>query len=276
MELVQDELTAYRRNGYLLKGDCFSSKEIEIMKAQFNKVVEVDGPQRISETNGLIRSVYGLHTTNEVFKRLVRHPTLLHPATQILQSEAYVYQFKINVKAALGGDVWKWHQDFIFWNKEDGLPEPRLINISIFLDDVTEFNGPMMIIPGSHMPGMIEREPSSPKTGSEENVAWANHLSADLKYSADQDLLAKLVRSNGIVAPKGTAGSVLFFDPNLLHGSATNISPFNRTLIIVTYNSVANQPTMGASYRPEFLVSKHTKPLRVLSNDCILQCASAI
>jgi ectoine hydroxylase len=34
----------------------------------------------------------------------------------------YIYQFKINVKAAFGGDVWQWHQDYIFWRNEDGMP----------------------------------------------------------------------------------------------------------------------------------------------------------
>ena len=30
------------------------------------------------------------------------------------------------------------------------------MNISIFLDDVTEFNGPLFLIPGSHKAGILE------------------------------------------------------------------------------------------------------------------------
>jgi len=30
------------------------------------------------------------------------------------------------------------------------MPEARAMNVAIFLDEVNEFNGPLMLIPGSH------------------------------------------------------------------------------------------------------------------------------
>jgi ectoine hydroxylase len=212
-----------------------------------------------------------------VFRRLVRHPTLLQPALQILQSEVYVYQFKINFKVAMGGDTWKWHQDFIFWNKEDGLPEPRVMNMSVFLDEVTEFNGPMMFVPGSHKLGLIEPDAlavADERSNNVEGADWTSHVSVDLKYSLKRELLADLVARNGLVAPKGPAGSLLLFDSNLFHASASNLSPFNRTVIIVTYNTTANQPRLG-NERPEFLVSRQSTPLEMLSADCILGCETS-
>ena len=44
------------------------------------------------------------------------------------------------------------------WNmfNDDLMPSSRAMNIAIFLDEVTEFNGPLLFIPGSHKKGIIE------------------------------------------------------------------------------------------------------------------------
>jgi ectoine hydroxylase len=188
---------------------------------------------------------------------------------QLLDGPVYVYQFKINAKVAFQGDVWEWHQDYIFWQREDGVPEPRLVTACIFLDEVNEFNGPLMLVPGSHHGGVIE----PPRTGGvpagyEESPEWIASLTADLKYSVDKESLARLMSGSGIVAPKGPAGSVLLFHPNVVHGSVPNMSPFDRKLALVTYNSVANRQTANA--RPEFLVARGAEALSPVADDALL------
>src|SRR6266446_3477812 len=44
------------------------------------------------------------------------------------------------------------------WRADDQMPEARAMNVSIFLDEVNEFNGPLMFIPGSHKLGVLEAE----------------------------------------------------------------------------------------------------------------------
>ncbi len=107
-----------------------------------------------------VRSVYGSHTSNECFQQLVRSDKVLEPAQQLVGSDLYTYQFKINAKAVFGGDLWEWRQDFIFWHKEDGMPEPRVTNVVIFLDDVNDVNGPLFLVPGSHHEGLIDPFPA--------------------------------------------------------------------------------------------------------------------
>ena len=65
-----------------------------------------------------------------------------------------MHQFKINGKMAFEGDVWQWHQDYGTWFNDDLMPTSRAMNVAIFLDDVTEFNGPLLFIPGSHKKGV--------------------------------------------------------------------------------------------------------------------------
>ena len=72
--------------------------------------------------------------------------------------QLYMHQFKINGKMAFDGDVWQWHQDYGTWLNDDRMPAERAMNVAIFLDDVNEFNGPLMFIPGSHKQRRGRRE----------------------------------------------------------------------------------------------------------------------
>lgn len=265
MYLSDADLDHYRTQGYLLVPDLFTPDEIGRLRAEVPVEAGVAGPRAVFETDGsTVRAIHGSHATNELFGRMARHPRLVHPAEQVLGSPVYVHQFKINVKAAFVGDVWKWHQDFIFWLKQDGMREPLVINAMVFLDDVTEFNGPLLIVPGSHEAGVIDVEDEQKKKDD-----WTSSFSADLRYAISHDTLAALVSRAGIVAPKGRAGSVLFTHCNLVHGSSPNMSPFNRALAIVTYNSVTNPLLAVPTPRPEFLVSRTFTPISPVADDAL-------
>lgn len=277
MRLTQEQQQHYEDAGFLLLPGCFSPAETEIIKSQLPVVFGEESQRRIVEKDGqMVRSVYGSHTSNEVFKRVSKHPRLVGPSKQLLGSDVYVYQFKINAKAALGGDLWEWHQDYIFWNKEDGMQAPRVTNAVIFVDEVNEFNGPLFLIPGSHKEGMIHSAKTTANGHGDraqhvygDSPAWISNLTADLKYSIDRPTVRRLVERYGMVAPKGPAGSVLFFDSNIVHGSPNNISPFDRVVVIVTYNSTENIPARGASRRPEFLVSSDHAAVMPLRDDVL-------
>ncbi len=75
----------------------------------------------------------------------------------------------------------------------------------------------------------------------------------------DDASLRKLVEAGGIAAPTGPAGSVTFFDCNLMHGSNSNITPLPRSNVFVVYNSVHNrpvQPFCGLAPRPNFIAER--------------------
>ena len=256
MELTSNQLHAYEDEGLLFFPSLFEQAEIAALREATENLAAIDHPSRVLENGGAtVRALHGCHLMNDVMARLTRLPRMLRPAEQIVGDSAYVYQFKINCKAAFGGDVWKWHQDYIFWAKGDGMPRPDCVNIMVYLDEVTEFNGPLMCIPKSHHHGMVETEVASGEG------SWKDNVSADLKYSLDQETVAGLVKAGGIVAPKGPAGSVLMFHPNLAHASTPNLSPWGRSMLIVTYNSVSNAPVPTGKLRPDFLVSRDASAL---------------
>lgn len=250
----------------------FCPAEIEYLKHQLRSELselEDNSARKVMEAgNQVVRSIYGSHDFNEAFRRLTRHPRILTPVKQILGTEVYVYQFKINVKAAFDGDVWEWHQDFIFWQKEDGLKDPRVTSVAIFLDEATEFNGPMYVLPGSHKAGNIEvRGQDDNDRHLSPGPEWMPDLAAKLRYSLRRDLVADLVSRHGIVALKGPPGSALFFHSQLVHGSPNNLSPFDRRVIFISFCSVDNIPTHRKRRRPEFIVSANYQPVVPIDED---------
>ena len=278
MRLTDEEMDEYNKNGFILLPGLFSPDEVDALRTELPAIAERNSPARVVEKDGrIVRSVYGSHKTNKVFGRLTRHPRILVPAMQILNSDLYVYQFKLNIKAAFHGDLWEWHQDYVFWHHEDGMPRPDVTNVSIFLDEVTEFNGPLFFIPNSHSQGMIDvpaRKLDGPPNAArqipyQDKPAWITSLTVDLKYGLGKETVRKLVDRYGIVAPKGPAGSALFFHCNLVHGSPNNISPHDRAVIIITYNRVGNAPRSVGEPRPEFLAERDSSPLTPLSDDVL-------
>ncbi len=167
---------------------------------------------------------------------------------------------------AFAGDSWQWHQDFPFWNKEDGMPNPDAVSIMIYLSEATEFNGPLMVIPGSHKENIpASAEPTTrPSTGD-----WRENVSVDLKYTLNKAHVSAQATKNGIVSCKGQQGSILIFHPNLFHASYSNLSPWDRNALIVTYNSTENTHQIDTDSRPEFLVNRDTSPAEKIADDLI-------
>jgi len=272
MLITEKQLRAYEDQGFLFLPECFSQTEVGIVKAELPAIFAEDSPRRVLEKeSNIVRSVYGSHTTNEVAHRLSRHPRIVERAMQIIGGKVYIYQFKINAKAAFGGDVWEWHQDYIFWRNEDGMPTSRAINAVVFLDEVNEFNGPLIFIPGSHKEGIVDiAGRGAHPSGYQNSPKWISNLTASLKYSLDKGVIAGLVKKYGLVAPKGPAGSVLFFHSNLVHASATNMSPFDRNLVLVTFNHCENVPIVVKEPRPEFLASRDSTPVEPLAGSILV------
>ena len=171
-----------------------------------------------------------------------------------------MHQYKVNAKAAFDGEVWQWHQDYGTWQRDDDMPEARAMNIALFLDDVTEFNGPLMFIPRSHKRGVLE----------------AGHDVTTTSYplwTLDHETIRALVEEGGLVAPKGSAGSVLMFHGNLVHGSPSNLSPWDRTIVYISTCHVDNH--IRRFKRPEWIAHRDFTPIQCLPDDCLLELAAA-
>jgi ectoine hydroxylase len=155
MRLSSDQIRLFDEQGFVFFPDCFSQEEAELLRGEADEILRSHRQEVWREKTGAPRTAFAAHTYNEAFRLMAHDRRLVEPLEQLFGEGVYVHQFKINAKAAFEGDVWQWHQDYGTWARDDGMPLPRAMNISIFLDEVLPINGPLMLIPRSHRYGTL-------------------------------------------------------------------------------------------------------------------------
>ena len=134
MKLTAEQLRQFDELGYLFLPSCFSEEEVALLRSEGEQILRQERQEVWREKSGAPRTAFAAHTFSEVFRLMAHHPRLVEPLQQYFSDDVYVHQFKLNAKAAFEGDVWQWHQDYGTWARDDGMPEPRAMNIAIFLD----------------------------------------------------------------------------------------------------------------------------------------------
>jgi len=257
MKLTPSQIQQFDREGYLFFPSLFTPPEIKALTDHVPALYAQRRPENVREKTGdVVRTNFAAHLYSAPFARLARHPRMVKPIEQIFGEKLYMHQFKINGKAAFDGDVWQWHQDYGTWKRDDEMPEARAMNVAIFLDEVNEFNGPLMFIPGSHKLGVLD----------------AGHDTSTTSYplwTLDHATIARLVAHGGIVAPKGPAGSMILFHGCLVHASTSNLSPWNRTSVYLSLCAVSNH--IRRFKRPGYIAHRDFTPLECLPDDCLLK-----
>ncbi len=251
MRLTPDQLDRYRADGFLVLPGLFSGAEVEVLRAELPRLFAEDTPANIREkASGEVRTAMGLHTRSPAYARLCRDPRFVEPARQLLGTDRlYVQQVKVNAKAAFSGETWQWHYDFATHHHEDGVPEPLALNLHVFLDDVTEHNGPLIFIRGSHAHGPAR-------------TALDTETTSYALWTVDNETVAKLAMAGGLVSATGPAGTALIFGDCLVHGSPPNMSPWDRRIFSLILNPVTNAQTRFA--RPDYKHGRDLTPVEAL------------
>jgi ectoine hydroxylase len=262
MNLTQDQRAAFERDGYLFFPGLFDAREVKTLTDAVPALYARREVCNVREKGSdAVRTNFAAHLVSPPFARLARHPRMVQPVQQLFGEAVYMHQFKINGKMAFEGDVWQWHQDYGTWLNDDLMPTERAMNVAIFLDDVSEFNGPLMFIPGSHRKGVID---ASHDTSTTSYPLW----------TLGHDAVAQLVeraggRQGGIVSPHGPAGSMILFHSCLVHASGSNLSPWNRVSVYLSLCAVSNH--IRRFKRPEYIAHRDFTPIDCLPDDCLLR-----
>ncbi len=257
MKLTQAQVESFDREGYLFFPSLFRPEEIKVLLDEVPALYAERRPENVREKTGdVVRTNFAAHLYSAPFARLARHPRMVEPVRQLFGEDLYMHQFKINGKQAFDGDVWQWHQDYGTWRNDDQMPEARAMNVAIFLDEVNEFNGPLMFIPGSHKLGVLDAEHDTSTTS---YPLWV----------INQDSIRQLVDRGGIVAPKGPPGSMILFHGCLVHASSSNLSPWNRVSVYLSLCAVSNH--IRRFKRPDYIAHRDFTPIECLPDDCLLK-----
>jgi ectoine hydroxylase-related dioxygenase (phytanoyl-CoA dioxygenase family) len=228
--LSSEKIKQFNDNGFLLMVNVIDTVQLTILQNEF---------ERWKEESREHTKAYGNTYDNRPRFDLepghsAEHPALRRIASPIEISEAYLSLMqdnraldaivdlmgpnlrfnnsKINSKQPGAATQVKYHQDFLF--------EPHtnddLITVLFFIDDVTEENGPLEVVPGTHTGPLYEHWHDGIFTG-----AVSEKVAAEMKPRS--------------IACFGKAGSACLMSTRLLHGSAPNLSNKARTLFICEY-----------------------------------------
>ncbi|WP_103545302.1 ectoine hydroxylase [Streptomyces sp. SM1] len=257
------DLQSLDRDGFLAIDQLIGPDEVSVYRHELERLiadpaVRADDRSIIEPQSKEIRSVFEVHRISEVFANLVRDERIVGRARQILGSDVYVHQSRINVKPGFGASGFYWHSDFETWHAEDGLPNMRTISVSIALTENYDTNGALMIMPGSHKT-FLGCAGATPKDN------YKKSLQMQDAGTPSDEALTKMASGYGIRLFTGKAGSATWFDCNAMHGSGDNITPFPRSNVFIVFNSVENaavEPFSAPIRRPEYIGARDFTPVK--------------
>lgn len=259
--LSQEQLHLFSERGFIFEPNFIKHEEVVSLRSELESLLNrkefLYRDFSITEPESeKIRSLFAVHFLSEHFSRLASDERLMSRCRQLLGGECYVHQSRINYKPGLVGKGFNWHSDFETWHAEDGMPAMNAVSASIILTDNHHFNGPLMLIPGSHKVFI-------PCVGETPDDHHLQSLKMQRFGVPCDEVLETLIGEHGIEAITGEAGGLLLFDCNTLHGSNTNMSADPRSNIFFVYNrrdNVCREPYAAKQRRPDFLA--HTPDVR--------------
>jgi len=223
----------FQRDGYILFENALTNDQLSSLNAELANWVDEskkytqpfgkikDGrprfdlePKTHSPENPAVRRITSPAEISEVCLDVVKDNKALDLVAEIFGPNINHLGNKINLKQPGAGTEVKFHQDFPFepHSNED------IMTVLYFLDDVTLDNGPLEVVPGTHIGPLHSHWQDGVFTGAvDDKVAESNRGKA--------------------VSCLGKAGSACLMHSKLLHGSTPNRSSLPRSLFIVTYKA---------------------------------------
>ena len=148
----------YRRDGYIVVEGLLDDVTRRRMKQVLAELIErargvathddvYDLEPTHSPAEPRVRRIKKPHLVHPVFAEFMRSPRLLAVLSALLgPSGVRLHGSKLNLKAPEYGSPVEWHQDWAFYPHTND----DLLAVGVLLDDATEQNGPLLVLPGSH------------------------------------------------------------------------------------------------------------------------------
>lgn len=230
--LTNDQVDRFMEDGFLLVENALSPDQLSALNTDFETWVEesrqyastygetIDGRARFDVEPGhcaetpAVRRISSPVEISDNYLEAMRNNRALDAVAQLFNPNIKFINCKVNSKLPGTATEVKYHQDFLFETHSND----NLMTVLFFLDDVTMENGPLEVVPGSHVGPLYEHWHGGVFTGA-------------ITQELEDELRPKAVHCTG------PAGSACLMHTRLVHGSNPNNSNNPRTLFIVSYGA---------------------------------------
>ena len=232
--LTSEQIDEYRTQGYLVIEDALSPKTLAELRAVTERIVA--GAAGLT-THSDVLDLEPSHTPEQPRVRRIKKPHLVDPFYRELAADPQITDRispligpnirlrsggKVNMKSAGYGAPVEWHQDWAFYPHTND----DVLAVGLLLDDATEENGPMLVLPGSHLGPVCDHHSQGVFCGA------IDVAQIDLNLSDAVPLL-------------GRAGAMTIHHARLVHGSSMNRSSQPRRLLLYEYAAAEAWPLAG-------------------------------
>ena len=114
-------LANHETKGYTVVEDMLSVGEVqtywqELVRLSSDAELAKDERVITEAKTGEVRSIFDVHEISGLIAELVRDPRVLDRARQLLGSEVYIHQSRVNYMPGFKGTGFYWHSDFETWH----------------------------------------------------------------------------------------------------------------------------------------------------------------
>jgi len=216
----QQEVDFYNEAGYLVVDDIYSAEEVDAMRAVVAELTEKAAgltdhdavydlePSHTAE-KPRVRRIKEPYQVHPLFRQMAEHPKLIAVLSKLIGPNLRLHGGKINIKAAEYGSPVEWHQDWAFYPHTND----DVLAVGVMLDDMTEENGPLLVVPGSH-----------------KGPTFDHHVDGVFAGAMDPDKCKLDYQNAGRVI--GKAGACSFHHVRAVHGSEQNRSGKDRMRLL--------------------------------------------
>lgn len=115
-----------------------------LLGGDFSKVLELE-PEPV-DGRRVPRRIFNPYDQHETFRSLAHDPRLLDKIESLIAGDFNLQHSKLNMKPAKVGSPVEWHQDMAYFPHTND----DLVTTLIYLDDATEENGCLQVLPRHH------------------------------------------------------------------------------------------------------------------------------
>jgi ectoine hydroxylase-related dioxygenase (phytanoyl-CoA dioxygenase family) len=236
--LSKQQIEQYRRDGVLVVPDAVSPGQLAAMRAAIADWVEesrgheapfgeptIDGRPRFDmgeehrPDRPALRRVNNPSDISAPFREVMEHAAVVDMVADLIGPDVKFHHCKINLKLPGSNTEVGYHQDFAYTPHTND----DIVTALIFLDDVTEQNGALMVVPGS-------------QAGPVYSLFEGERFTGSIEPAIAEDLKARQMPAIG------PAGSACLMHTRLCHGSQANRSARPRGLYICVYTAADAVP----------------------------------